>query len=82
MIFNPIKSISANDDKGGIELYSNQRMIVTDCKCVVDYSDECIVVNIGKLNVKVRGCDLIVSSFAFGQTDITGNIISVEFEKA
>ena len=82
MGFNPLKNISENADNAGIELFGNKRMIVLDCKYVVDFSEESVVLNLGNLNMKVRGDDLVISSFCFGQTDICGEIISIEFERA
>ena len=57
-------------------------MIVLDCKYVVDFSEDCVVLNLGNLNMKVRGDNLVISSFCFGQTDITGEIVSIDFERA
>ena len=79
--FNPLKSIKEVDNVAGIELYSNKRMIVFDCQCVSDFSESCIVLCLGELNMKIRGENLVISTFAYGQTDITGEIISVEFER-
>lgn len=80
--FNPLKSVSENTDSAGIELFGNKRMIIFDCKYVVDFSDESVVLNLGSLNMKIRGGDLTISSFCYGQTDITGEIVSIEFERA
>ena len=80
--FNPLKNISENTDNAGIELFGNKRMIVFDCKYVVDFSEDCVVLNLGDLDMKVRGDNLIISSFCFGQTDICGEIVSIEFERA
>ena len=81
MGFNPLKNISGDTENAGIELYGNKRMIVLDCKYVVDFSEESVVLNLGNLNMKVRGDNLLISSFCFGQTDITGEIVSIEFER-
>ena len=80
--FNPLKIISENSDNAGIELFGNKRMIVLDCRYVVDFSEDSVVLNLGKLNMKVRGDNLGISSFCYGQTDITGEIVSIEFERA
>ncbi len=80
--FNPLKNISEDTENAGIELFGNKRMIVLDCKYVVDFSEESVVLNLGNLNMKVRGDNLLISSFCFGQTDITGEIVSIEFERA
>ena len=57
-------------------------MIVLDCKYVVEFSEESVVLNLGNLNMKVRGENLVISSFCYGQTDITGEIVTIEFERA
>lgn len=81
MGFNPFKNIIENTDNAGIEMFGNRRMIILDCKYVADYSEEHIVVNLGELNMKIRGDNLTLSSFAYGQSEICGEIVSVEFEK-
>lgn len=81
MGFNPLKNISENTENAGIELFGNKRMIVLDCSYVADFSEECIVLNLGNLNMRVRGEGLMISSFCYGQTDITGEIMSIEFER-
>lgn len=79
MKINRLKSVSENINSCAIELFSNTRVIVTDCKCVVDYSEEYIVLNLGDLNLKITGDNLVADSFVFGQTDIKGNIRKLEF---
>ena len=56
-------------------------MIVLDCECVVDFSESCIVLSLGNLYMKIRGDNLMISTFAYGQTDITGEIVTIEFER-
>lgn len=79
MKFNRFKAVTENINSCAIELFSNNRVIVTDCKCVVDYSKEYIVLNLGELNLKITGENLVADSFSFGQTDIKGNIRKLEF---
>ncbi len=81
MPLNPLKNIAENNETACIEMFGNKRILIMDCKYVADYSGESIVLNLGNMNVKIRGDDLMLSSFAFGQTDISGEIVSVEFEK-
>ena len=50
-----------------------------DCKCVLDYSKDSITLDLGNLCLKINGENLIADSFVFGQTDITGEIRSLEF---
>lgn len=82
LVFNPLKNISEDTEGAGIELFGNKRMIVFDCRYVVDFSEDCVVLNIGDLNMKVKGDNLVISSFCFGQTDICGEMVSIEFERA
>jgi hypothetical protein len=79
MKINRFRSVSENITACTIELFSNSRVIVTDCKCVVDYSGEYIVLNLGNLNLKITGENLVADSFSFGQTDIKGKIEKLEF---
>ena len=62
-----------------IELYGNKRVIIFDCKSVVDYSNDFIVLDLGGQVLRICGANLVADSFVFGQTDITGEIISLEF---
>lgn len=81
MGFNPLKNVKDNTEIAGIEMYGNKRMIVFDCEYVVDFSEDCIVLCLGELNLKIRGDNLVISSFAYGQTDVCGEIVSVDFER-
>lgn len=74
-----LRNFTEDLDNSTIELYGNKRLIVLDCKCVVDYSRDYIVLNLGDLNLKICGKNLVADSFVFGQTDITGEIVSLEF---
>ncbi len=78
---NPLKNIKENVDFAGIEMFGNKRMIIFDCKSVIDFSEDCIVLCLGELSLKIKGDGLVISSFAYGQTDVTGEIVSVEFER-
>ncbi len=79
MKLNRIRAVSENINSCTIELFSDTRVIITDCKCVVDYSKEHMVLNLGDLNVKITGENLVADSFVFGQTDIKGKIKKLEF---
>ncbi len=74
-----IKSVTEDLENCAIELYGNKRLIILDCKCVVDYSQDHIVLNLGELNLKISGKNLVADSFVYGQTDINGEIVSLEF---
>lgn len=75
----PLKRFKEDFIAPAIELYMNKRLIVTDCESVIDYSRDAVVLCLGDKNLRVRGSDLTVNSFCFGQTDITGEIVCVEF---
>lgn len=79
MKFNGLKSIKEDINNCAIELYSNKRIIILDCKGVVDYSKDCIVLDLGELSLRIKGKNLVADSFVFGQTDINGDITSLEF---
>lgn len=79
--FNALKNISENTENASVELFGNKRMIVLDCQYVVDFSEESIILNLGKLNMKIRGDNLVIASFCYGQTDIIGDIVSIDFER-
>lgn len=81
MGFNPIKSIKESQQDAVMELFGNNRIVVTDCNCVLDFSDDCIVLDLGNINVKIKGDSLMLSSFGYGLTDISGDIVSIEFER-
>lgn len=80
--FNALKNISENTENASVELFGNKRMIVLDCQYVVDFSEESVILNLGKLNMKIRGDNLVIASFCYGQTDIIGDIVSIDFERA
>ena len=82
MGFNPLKNITDDAENAMIELFGNKRMVVIDCRYVVDFSEESVVLNLGDMNMRVRGDNLMISSFCYGQTDICGEIVSIEFERA
>ncbi len=76
---NPLKRIKEDFIAPAIELYLDKRVIITDCESVIDYSENTVVLCLGDRNIRVRGDNLIVNSFCYGQTDITGKIVSIEF---
>lgn len=79
---NPFKNIIDEVKSSSIELSSNKRMVVTDCKYVADYSKERIVLNIGELDVEVTGEELVLSGFSYGETCIEGTIVSIGFRNS
>ena len=79
MRFNSIRKLNETITASAIELYSDKRVIVVDCRSIVDYSKECIVLDIGDKKLRIRGDSLVADSFSYGQTDIKGRIYSLEF---
>lgn len=75
-----MKSIEESVSDSTIEIFGNRRIIVMDCKCVVDYSKDSITLDLGNHCIKISGENLIADSFVFGQTDITGEIKALEFK--
>lgn len=76
---NPLKKFREDFIAPAIELYFDKRVIITDCESVVDYSRDTVVLCLGEKNIRVSGENLVVNSFCYGQTDITGKINSLEF---
>lgn len=64
---------------GNIELYGNREVIVDGCLCIEDYRSDLIQLDFGEKRLRVKGEHLTVVSYAFGQVDVKGEIISLEF---
>lgn len=79
MKFTKFKNIREDINNSTIELYGDKRAIIFDCKSVIDYSEEIIVLDLGAQRLKITGENLTADSFVFGQTDITGKLCSLEF---
>ncbi len=79
MKFSKLKNIEVDTNGAVIELYSDKRVLIFDCKGVIDYNDESIVLDLGERKLKILGEQLVVDSFVFDQTDIKGVITSLEF---
>lgn len=70
------------DSFGGcahIELRGNREAIVDGCCGVLEYCDDAIALNTGRLTVRFRGCDLTILSMQNGQAIIKGMISSIEY---
>jgi hypothetical protein len=76
---NGLKNIKSEINASAIEVYSNKRILIFDCKSIIDYSPECMVIDLGGLRLKITGEALMVESFVFEQTDIRGEIYGLEF---
>lgn len=79
MNFNRLKSVKEDFNSPVMELYGNKRLIIFDCKSVIDYSPQSIVMDLGECKLKVEGTELVVDSFVFDKTDVKGNINAIEF---
>ncbi len=64
---------------GYIELVSNTCALVDGCKSVLEYSDECIKLNLGKTTVCFVGNSLHIRSLSMAQALVEGFIVKVEF---
>lgn len=63
-----------------IEIRGNREAIVDGCCGVLEYGDNVIALNTGRMTVRFRGCDLTVLSMQNGQAVIKGLICSLEYE--
>ncbi len=79
MKLNLINKINSDINTPAIELYGDKRVVVFDCKSIIDYSENVITLDLGENVLTITGVSLRADSFTFGQTDITGKIISLEF---
>lgn len=62
-----------------IELSGNREAIIEGCQGVVEYGDNLISLNTGKLTVRVCGCGLTIVSMQNGQAVIKGTITGVDY---
>lgn len=62
-----------------IELSGNREAIVEGCCGVLEYSDNIIALNTGKLTVRICGCDLTIVSMQNGQAIIKGIITGLDY---
>ncbi len=65
--------------EASLELYGNRRVIVSDCRSVDEYGETSLLLDLGDVRARISGRGLTVASFAFGQADVTGEIVSLEF---
>ncbi len=82
-----IESISRNldlpqDTVAGyahVELCGNREVIIEGCRGVLEYSDNVIALNTGRLTVRLCGCELTIVSMQNGQAIIKGIITSLDY---
>jgi sporulation protein YqfC len=65
--------------KGSVVLYGNKQAIIEGCKGVVDYCEEFLKLDLGKLVLKISGRDLVIESYVYEELELKGEIVSVEF---
>ena len=73
------KQTNEENVKGRVVLYGNRHAIVEGCKGVVDYSEEFLKLDLGKLVLKINGRDLVIESYVYEELELKGEIVSVEF---
>ncbi len=73
------KQTNEENVKGSVVLYGNRQAIVEGCKGVVDYSEEFLKLDLGKLVLKINGRDLVIESYVYEELELKGEIVSVEF---
>lgn len=69
----------AVSDYAHIELSGNREAIIEGCIGVLEYSDNAIALNTGKLTVRICGCELTIVSMQNGQAVIKGIITCVDY---
>ncbi len=74
-----LKATKEENVKGNIELFGNKQIIVDGCKGVVDYNEDYLKLDLGKIILKVTGRGLVIDSYIYEQVDLKGEIVSVEF---
>lgn len=62
-----------------VEIRGNREAIVDGCCGVLEYCDDAIALNTGRMTVRFRGCDLTILSMQNGQAVIKGMISSLEY---
>lgn len=72
----PIESLPGTSH---IELCGNKQAIVGGCKGILEYDENIIRFNTGRLIVRVIGSDLCIRAYQDEEAVICGNIISVDF---
>lgn len=74
-----LKSTKEDIVKGNIELFGNKQIIIDGCKGVIDYNEDFLKLDLGKIILKVTGKNLVIDSYIYEQVDLKGEIVSVEF---
>lgn len=62
-----------------IQLFGNSEAIVEGCCAILEYSSDRIKIDIGNKVVSFSGLNLSMNDYNLSQTNIKGDIISIEF---
>jgi sporulation protein YqfC len=62
-----------------VELMSNREAIAEGVKGILNYSETCIRLNLGRLQVCFEGGDLVVKSYQAEQVILSGIITDIHF---
>lgn len=77
------ETLNINDDIYGrcgyIEIISNTCALIDGCRSVLEYTDECIKLNLGKNTVTFLGTGLTIRSLSMKQAMVEGFILNIEF---
>lgn len=62
-----------------IELYGNRTVVVDGCDGIIDYDDECVVLRVGRLTVRLTGRGLRLKRLTENSAMIEGCISALEY---
>ena len=62
-----------------IEIFSNKKIIIEDCKNIVDYQENYIKLKLKKGYLNIFGTKFLITAFDDEKIVIKGNVISIEF---
>ena len=62
-----------------IEMSGNREAVVDGCRGVVEYNENVIRLNTGKLIVRFTGSGLMIRTLQMNQAIVCGSILSVDF---
>ncbi len=62
-----------------IELFGNREAIVNECRGILEYSENRIKLNLGRISVLFTGSDLCMKEYGSSYASVSGDIMTVEF---
>ncbi len=62
-----------------IELSGNTEAVIQGCAGVLEYSEDCIRLNLGKRTVLFKGSSLVMKSYSVEEVIVEGIFASIEF---